>query len=130
MEQTNPTLDFDVLACLTEEEREKAERAKKKPARELSEEEKEILRRLREEREAKRNFKATLRAISVRMPLMLYGADGNWDEDISLDRFVELVDESVYRVFGERTGRYRLQPEGYCSNPPCEEPNKSRLKLH
>ena len=84
---------------LTEEEREKAERAKKKPARELSEEEKELLRRLREEREAKRNFKATLRAISVRMPLMLYGADGNWDEDISLDRFVELVDEASWAEF-------------------------------
>jgi len=84
---------------LTEEEREKAERAKKKPARELSEEGKELLRRLREEREAKRNFKATLRAISVRMPLMLYGADGNWDEDISLDRFVELVDEASWEEF-------------------------------
>ena len=84
---------------LTEEEREKAERAKKKPARELSAEEKELLRRLREEREAKRNFKATLRAISVRMPLMLYGADGNWDEDISLDRFVELVDEASWAEF-------------------------------
>ena len=84
---------------LTEEEREKAERAKKKPAKELSEEEKELLRRLREEREAKRNFKATLRAISVRMPLMLYGADGNWDEDISLDRFVELVDEASWAEF-------------------------------
>ena len=84
---------------LTEEEREKAERAKKKPARELSAEEKELLRLLREEREAKRNFKATLRAISVRMPLMLYGADGNWDEDISLDRFVELVDEASWAEF-------------------------------
>ncbi len=84
---------------LTEEEREKAERAKKKPARELSAEEKELLRRLREERDAKRNFKATLRAISVRMPLMLYGADGNWDEDISLDRFVELVDEASWAEF-------------------------------
>ncbi|MBR5548606.1 MAG: Eco57I restriction-modification methylase domain-containing protein [Kiritimatiellae bacterium] len=84
---------------LTEEEREKAERAKKKPAKELSEEEKELLRRLREEREAKRNFKATLRAISVRMPLMLYGADGDWDEDISLDRFVELVDEASWAEF-------------------------------
>ena len=84
---------------LTEEEREKAERAKKKPAKELSAEEKELLRRLREEREAKRNFKATLRAISVRMPLMLYGADGNWDEDISLDRFVELVDEASWAEF-------------------------------
>ena len=84
---------------LTEEAREKAERAKKKPAKELSEEEKELLRRLREEREAKRNFKATLRAISVRMPLMLYGADGDWDEDISLDRFVELVDEASWAEF-------------------------------
>ena len=84
---------------LTEEEREKAEKAKKKPAKELSEEEKELLRRLREERKAKRNFKATLRAISVRMPLMLYGADGNWDEDISLDRFVELVDEASWAEF-------------------------------
>jgi hypothetical protein len=30
---------------------------------------------------------------------MLYGADGNWDEDISLDRFVELVDEASWAEF-------------------------------
>ena len=84
---------------LTEEERDKARRAQRKNPRDLSDEEKELLRRLREERDAKRNFKATLRAISVRMPLMLYGADGDWDEDISLDRFVELVDDESWAEF-------------------------------
>ncbi|MBQ7252265.1 MAG: Eco57I restriction-modification methylase domain-containing protein [Kiritimatiellae bacterium] len=87
---------------LTEEEREKAKRAAKKPPRELSAEERELLRRLREEREAKKSFKATLRAVSVRLPLMLYGAEGSFDADISLDSFIAGVDSESWKEFMPR----------------------------
>ncbi len=96
---------------LTEEEREEAERVERRKRAEISEAEKELLRRLREEREAKRNFKALLRTISIRMLLMLYGVD--WtdpssesdnggdspDEDVSLDRFIDRVDAASWAEF-------------------------------
>lgn len=96
---------------LTEEEREEAERAERKKISEVSDAEKELLRRLREEREAKRNFKALLRTVSVRMLLMLYGVDwtdpapafgdggGEADDGVSLDRFIDRVDVVSWAEF-------------------------------
>lgn len=96
---------------LTEEEREEAERAERKKTSEISDAEKELLRRLREEREAKRNFKALLRTVSVRMLLMLYGVDwtdpapafgdggGEADDGVSLDRFIDCVDVVSWAEF-------------------------------
>lgn len=65
----------------------------------LSEEEK---KRRKEQEEKRRNrVKAvsTLREISIRMPLLIYGADIPYTDDITLDRFVELVDDSSWNEF-------------------------------
>ena len=58
------------------------------------------------ERLAKKKAKETrkkaidiLRSISIRMPLMIYGADVPIDEDIDIDRFVDLIDDSSWREF-------------------------------
>ncbi len=79
------------------------ERKKKK---ELTEEEKEALRKLREAREQKRTAISILRGISIRMPMLVYGAisdiDGTpltFDEDISLEKFVRLVDDESWAEF-------------------------------
>lgn len=40
-----------------------------------------------------------LRGISIRMPLMIYGANVPIDEDIDIDRFVELVDDTSWAEF-------------------------------
>lgn len=40
-----------------------------------------------------------LRGISIRMPLMIYGADVPIDEDIDIDRFVDLVDDTSWEEF-------------------------------
>ena len=40
-----------------------------------------------------------LRAVSIRMPLLIYGADVPFDEDISIDRFIELVDQASWAEF-------------------------------
>ena len=82
---------------------ESGERKKKK---ELTEEEKEALRKLREAREQKRTAISILRGISIRMPMLVYGAisdiDGTpltFDEDISLEKFVRLVDDESWAEF-------------------------------
>lgn len=82
------------------------EETERKPKKELSEEEKERLRKLREAREQKRTAISILRGISIRMPMLVYGAindvDGTpleFDEDISLSKFVRLVDDESWTEF-------------------------------
>lgn len=82
------------------------EETERKPRKELSEEEKERLRKLREAREQKRTAISILRGISIRMPMLVYGAindvDGTpleFDEDISLSKFVRLVDDESWAEF-------------------------------
>lgn len=85
---------------------EKGEEAERKKKQELTEEEKERLRKLREAREQKRTAISILRGISIRMPMLVYGAisdiDGTpltFDEDISLEKFVRLVDDESWAEF-------------------------------
>ena len=50
-------------------------------------------------KEARRKAIDILRGISIRMPLMIYGADVPMEEDISIDRFVEIVDDESWKEF-------------------------------
>ena len=84
----------------------KGEEAEQKKKQELTEEEKERLKKLREAREQKRTAISILRGISIRMPMLVYGAisdiDGTpltFDEDISLEKFVRLVDDESWAEF-------------------------------
>ena len=47
----------------------------------------------------KRNPISILRGISVRMPLLIYGADVPFDEDISIEKFIEIVDDASWAEF-------------------------------
>ncbi|MBQ6758873.1 MAG: DEAD/DEAH box helicase family protein, partial [Selenomonadaceae bacterium] len=47
----------------------------------------------------KRNAISILRGISIRMPFLIYGAEVPFDEDISIDRFIELVDDASWLEF-------------------------------
>ena len=95
-----PVGDFELSASpLTDAEREEAEGAEKKPKPQLTEEEKEKLRRLREERKQRENAIAILRGISIRLPLLIYGADVNYSQDISIHDFVDLVDDVSWEEF-------------------------------
>ncbi len=78
----------------------------RKPKKELTPGEKEALKKLREAREQKRSAISILRGISIRMPMLVYGAindiDGTpltFDEDISLAKFVKLVDDESWEEF-------------------------------
>ncbi|MBR1713797.1 MAG: Eco57I restriction-modification methylase domain-containing protein [Treponema sp.] len=94
---------------LTEEEYEEVSKPKPpKEKRELSPEEEELRQRLLEAKKQRQTAISILRGISIRMPLLIYGARGkNGDEipiteDITLKKFVELVDDSSWEEFMPR----------------------------
>lgn len=89
----------------TEEEYEQAEQAEKKK-RELTPEEQELLRRKREIAEQRKTRISILRGVSIRMPMLIYGCkvDQNGheiraDEEISLEQFIENVDDESWAEF-------------------------------
>lgn len=101
---SHPATDVDMAQNgLTNEEYEEVEKIKKKPKRELTEEEK---RKLEEAKQKKQNADAAisiLRGISIRLPLMMYGADLKDDgKDVTLDNFVDLIDDQSWEEFMPR----------------------------
>lgn len=94
------TKDIDVNnQGLTDEEYEEQEKLKKKPKKELSEDEKARLEELKKKKANRNNAISILRGISIRMPLLIYGADIPYDEEITLDKFVAQVDDSSWDEF-------------------------------
>ncbi|MFQ9977101.1 Eco57I restriction-modification methylase domain-containing protein [Clostridium cadaveris] len=84
---------------LTDKECAEAERLEKKKRRELSVEEKARLEELKKMKKLRNDAISILRGISIRMPLLIYGADIPYDEEITLDRFVDVVDDSSWDEF-------------------------------
>ncbi|MEG2018945.1 MAG: Eco57I restriction-modification methylase domain-containing protein [Synergistaceae bacterium] len=84
---------------LTNEEYEESETLSKKSRRELTEAEKLRLEELKKKKEVRIYAISILRCISIRMPLLIYGADIPYDEEITLNRFVEKVDDSSWKEF-------------------------------
>lgn len=84
---------------LTDEEYEEQERIKNKPKKKRTPEEEAKLKELQKKNELRRTAMDILRGISVRMPMLIYGADVDYDNDISLDSFVEMVDEESWKEF-------------------------------
>lgn len=50
-------------------------------------------------KEARKKAIDILRGVSIRMPLMIYGADVPIDEDINIDSFVDIVDDESWKEF-------------------------------
>jgi len=86
----------------TDEEYGQLERAEKKNSakKELTEEEKRLLKERDEKRKTRDSAVSILRGISIRMPLLIYGADAN-DEDkqINIDNFSLLIDDQSWEEF-------------------------------
>ncbi len=76
-----------------------AEELERKSKKELSEEDKEKLKKLKEARDQKKSAISILRAVSIRMPMLVYGANVSIREDINLKKFIELVDEESWNEF-------------------------------
>jgi len=86
----------------TNEEYEQLEAAQKKikSKKELSEAEKNLLKELEEKRKNRDSAVSILRGISIRMPLLLYGADvKDEDKQININNFVELIDDQSWNEF-------------------------------
>ena len=92
--------DIDVnKQGFTEEEWQKIEKSKKKPKHELTEEEKELLEQIKEKNKQKNTAISILRGISIRIPLLIYGADISEDEDITVDNFTDIIDDVSWEEF-------------------------------
>lgn len=100
---SKPSMSVDDIEVnkqgLTDEEYEVLERAKKKPKRELTEEEQELLAKRKEAKKQRDNAISILRQISVRMPMLIFGADTPYDKDITLEEFVAMVDDASWAEF-------------------------------
>lgn len=87
---------------LTDEQREQIERIeKKKRKREpLTEEEEEQLQQLSEAKKQRTNAISILRGISIRMPLLIYGAELTQGmQDVTLANFTEIIDDGSWEEF-------------------------------
>ena len=96
--------DVDITNTgLTNEQYKELEKIQKKKKKELTEEEK---RKLEEAKEKKKNADAAisiLRGISIRLPLLMYGAElKDEGQDITLENFVDLIDDQSWEEFMPR----------------------------
>lgn len=85
---------------LNNEEYEEKERLEKKPKKELTEEEKRRLEELKKKTKNREAAISILRGISIRMPLLIYGAElDNEEEEITIDNFAEKIDPRSWEEF-------------------------------
>ena len=97
------TGDIDInKQGFTDEQYEELEEAEKKSRKkeELTEEQKRLLKEREEKKKNRDTAISILRGISIRMPLMIYGAEvHNEDEEITIDNFTQLVDSQSWEEF-------------------------------
>ena len=88
---------------LTNEEYEEKEKLEKKKKRELTDEDKARLEELKKKKKLKEDAVSILRGISIRMPLLIYGAKiDNEDEQLTIDNFTSLIDPQSWEEFMPR----------------------------
>lgn len=85
----------------TEEEFEEVERISKKPKTQRTPEEEARLNEINEKKKQKTDAISILRGVSIRMPLLIYGADISFDEDFTIDKFLDdkIVDPASWEEF-------------------------------
>lgn len=98
-----PTGDIDInRQGYSDEEYQKLQEAEKKrrERKPLTEEEKRLLEERKEKNKMRLTAISILRGISIRMPLLLYGAEvRNETQEITLDNFTNLVDDLSWNEF-------------------------------
>ena len=88
---------------LTNEQYEELERIQKKPKKERTPEELAALEEAKEKKKNADNAISILRGISIRLPLLMYGAKlDNEGEDITLENFASLIDDQSWEEFMPR----------------------------
>ena len=85
---------------LNNEDYEEKEKLEKKPKKELTEEEKRRLEELKKKTKNREAAISILRGISIRMPLLIYGAElDDEDDEITIDNFAEKIDPRSWEEF-------------------------------
>ena len=84
---------------MTNEEWENAVEGEKKPPRQRTPEEQAAIDKRKELSKRKQTMISILRGISIRIPLMIYGMDLDIDDDVTIDNFVEKVDDISWIEF-------------------------------
>lgn len=98
--QTKKAKDIDINnEGFNEEETEEEKNLKKKPKNDLTKEEKARLAELKEKRKNRDSAISILRAISIRMPLLVYGMDIDIAVDVTIDNFADLIDDVSWEEF-------------------------------
>lgn len=94
------TSDIDInKQGFTDEEYEEIEKINKKAPRQRTEVEQEKLNEAKEKNKNKQTAISILRGISIRMPLLIYGADIDIDEDITIEKLLTFIDNSSWNEF-------------------------------
>ena len=84
----------------TKEEYEEKERLEKKKKKDLTPEEQAWLEERKEKSNQRKSAISILRGISIRMPLLIYGAElKNEDEEITINNFASLIDDKSWEEF-------------------------------
>lgn len=83
----------------SDEEYEKLENIEKKPKKELTLEEQAFLEEKKKKKENAKKAILILRAISIRIPLLIYGADVNDNEEITVNNFADKIDDISWKEF-------------------------------
>ena len=84
----------------TKEEYAEKERLEKKKKKDLTPEEKKRLEELKQKKTQRAEAISILRGISIRMPLLIYGAElTNEEEELTIDNFTNLVDDVSWEEF-------------------------------
>ncbi|MBS6024323.1 MAG: Eco57I restriction-modification methylase domain-containing protein [Paeniclostridium sordellii] len=82
-----------------DEEWEKAEKAEKKPKKQRTPEEEEALERMKQLRKQRDTMISVLRGISIRIPMMVYGSTIDYDKEITVKNFADIVDDISWKEF-------------------------------
>ena len=85
---------------LNNEEYEEKEKLEKKPKKKLTEEERKRLEELKKKTKNREAAISILRGISIRMPLLIYGAElSDENQEITIDNFASLIDPQSWEEF-------------------------------
>ena len=98
--QTNKSGDVDINnQGLTNEEYEQIENIYKKPKKEQSVEDLKFIEEVKEKRKNRDSAISILRGISIRIPLLVYGANIPFEQEITVENFAKLIDPLSWEEF-------------------------------
>ncbi len=114
---------------LTNAQYEQIEQIKKKQQKELTSEEIDLINKKKELDKQKKNAITILRGISIRLPMIAYGANISTNEEITIDNITEIIDDHSWREFmprGVDKGSFNKFKKYYNKDVLCAATKKIR----